>query len=45
MIEHENVHGNYYGKSIRVFEQIQRRGRIPIFDIDVRGAKTVHSLM
>lgn len=35
------VHGNYYGTPKKEIDRIQHAGKIPIFDVDVQGAKTL----
>jgi guanylate kinase len=47
MIEHDafaewaRVHGNYYGTTKKEIDRICRAGKIPIFDVDVQGARTL----
>ncbi len=41
-LEHNEVHGNLYGTSKSEVLQVQRRGKICILDIDVKGAKDIH---
>lgn len=38
-IEWSLVHGSYYGITKEEFDRVRDIGRIPIFDIDVQGAK------
>ncbi|TDH65609.1 hypothetical protein CCR75_000696 [Bremia lactucae] len=40
-LEHAEVHGNLYGTSKRAVQDVQRKGRICILDIDVQGAQQV----
>lgn len=40
-LEHANVHGNYYGTSIRPVRKALRDGKLVIFDIDVQGNAVV----
>lgn len=40
-LEYANVHGNYYGTSIRPVHQALRDGKLVIFDIDVQGNAVV----
>ena len=42
-IEWAMVHGNYYGTSITSWKDVQLSGRVSIFEIDIQGAKAVHS--
>lgn len=42
-IEWAMVHGNYYGTSISAWKDLQLSGRISILEIDIQGAKSVHS--
>jgi guanylate kinase len=37
-IEYMPVHGNYYGTGKAKIKEIQESGRIPILDIDIKGA-------
>jgi guanylate kinase len=39
-VEWAEVHGNLYGTSAQQLEDIWNRGRIPIMDVDVQGART-----
>lgn len=38
-VEFENVHGHFYGRKKKDFEQIVNAGKIPIMEVDVRGAQ------
>lgn len=40
-IEYAEVHGNYYGTSVKGVESVQNDGKICILDIDVQGAELV----
>eukprot|EP00297_Palpitomonas_bilix_P018339 CAMPEP_0113886262 /NCGR_PEP_ID=MMETSP0780_2-20120614/11440_1 /TAXON_ID=652834 /ORGANISM="Palpitomonas bilix" /LENGTH=187 /DNA_ID=CAMNT_0000874423 /DNA_START=93 /DNA_END=656 /DNA_ORIENTATION=- /assembly_acc=CAM_ASM_000599 len=40
-IETAHVHGNIYGTSIAAVEDVQKKGKICILDIDVQGAEQV----
>lgn len=40
-VEWAMVHGNYYGTSKKEIDRIKADGKIPIFDVDVQGAKTL----
>jgi guanylate kinase len=40
-IEYANVHGNYYGTSIKAVENVTHQGKICILDIDVQGVQNV----
>jgi guanylate kinase len=40
-IEWARVHGNYYGTTKKEIDRICRAGKIPIFDVDVQGARTL----
>ncbi len=42
-IEWARVHGNLYGTSRKVLQEIQRQGSDVIFDIDAQGARTLMS--
>jgi guanylate kinase len=44
-LEHAEVFGNYYGTSMRSFEQARAAGRDLILDIDVQGAEQVRARM
>lgn len=39
-VEWAQVHGNLYGTSRKQIEEIWQRGRVPIMDVDVQGART-----
>lgn len=36
-LEHANVHGNYYGTSLKPIKKALEEGKLVIFDIDVQG--------
>jgi guanylate kinase len=40
-VEWAKVHGNYYGTSKKEIDRICCNGKIPIFDVDVQGARTL----
>ena len=40
-LEYANVHGNYYGTSIRPVKKALKDGKLVIFDIDVQGNTVV----
>jgi len=40
-IEWAKVHGNYYGTAKKEIDRIQNAGKIPIFDVDVQGARAM----
>jgi len=40
-LEYANVHGNYYGTSIRPVRKALKEGKLVIFDIDVQGNAVV----
>ena len=40
-LEHNEVHGNYYGTHLSQLETIQDLGKIAILDIDVKGAQDI----
>lgn len=40
-LEHANVHGNYYGTSLKPIMKAINEGKLVIFDIDVQGHKIV----
>lgn len=42
-VEWAVVHGNYYGTPKKEIDRIQRGGNIPVFDVDVQGARTLKS--
>ena len=42
-IEWAKVHGNYYGTAKKEIDRIQNDGKIPIFDVDVQGARSMRS--
>jgi guanylate kinase len=42
-LEYANVHGNYYGTSIKPVKQALKEGKLVLFDIDVQGHDAVRS--
>jgi len=42
-IEWALVHGNYYGSTKKEIDRILLAGKIPIFDVDVQGARALRS--
>jgi len=42
-VEWAVVHGNYYGTPKKEIDRIQRGGNIPVFDVDVQGARSLKS--
>ncbi len=40
-LEYAEVHGNYYGTSLRAVEEALSEGKLVIFDIDVQGHKSI----
>ncbi len=40
-VEWAMVHGNYYGTTKKEIDRIRSAGKIPIFDVDVQGARTL----
>lgn len=40
-LEYEEVHGNYYGTLIEKVENLVAQGKAVLFDIDVKGAKSI----
>jgi guanylate kinase len=40
-VEWAVVHGNYYGTPKKEIDRIQSAGKIPIFDVDVQGARSL----
>jgi guanylate kinase len=40
-LEWAEVHQNYYGTSKKEIDRIKSEGKIPIFDVDVQGAKSL----
>lgn len=42
-LEWAEIHGNYYGTSLASFQDAASSGRLPILEIDIQGAQTVHS--
>ena len=43
-MEWARVHDNFYGTSVEAWQVAQRAGKIPIFEIDVQGAKTMRAI-
>src|SRR3989344_8132006 len=43
-IEYEEVYGNYYGSSKEELSSIYKEGKVPIYIVDVKGAKTLKKL-
>jgi len=41
-LEHAKVHTNYYGTSIRSVKRVQESKRIPILEVDIQGAHSIH---
>ena len=44
-LEYANVHGNYYGTSLKPVKEALAMGRLVIFDIDVQGHRLVRAKM
>jgi guanylate kinase len=44
-IEWAKVHGNYYGTAKKEIDRILNIGKIPVFDVDVQGAKALRSAL
>ena len=40
-LEFEQVHGYYYGTLLETVDALYRQGRVVLFDIDVKGARSV----
>ena len=40
-VEWAKVHANYYGTSKKEIDRIHSAGRIPIFDVDVQGSRSL----
>lgn len=40
-VEYANVHGNYYGTSVKSVESVQNQNLICLLDIDIQGAQNV----
>lgn len=40
-LEYAEVHGNFYGTSLESLSQLEKKGKIPMLDIDVQGVKNV----
>lgn len=43
-LERSEVHGNLYGISTSAFSNVTSAGKIPIFEIDVQGARKINAL-
>lgn len=41
-LEHAKVHTNYYGTSLQSVKTVQASKRIPILEVDIQGAHTIH---
>lgn len=41
-VEWAKVHNNFYGTSALSFQKVIKNGKIPIMEIDIQGAKTIH---
>lgn len=44
-IEHEHIHGNFYGSSYKIFDEYIKNGKILIKDIGVEGAQNLSKKM
>ncbi len=44
-LEYAQVHGNYYGTSLKPVREALREGKLVIFDIDVQGHRLVRAKM
>ncbi len=44
-LEYAQVHGNYYGTSLKPVKEALEKGKLVIFDIDVQGHRLVRSKM
>ncbi len=44
-LEYAQVHGNYYGTSLKPVREALERGKLVIFDIDVQGHRLVRAKM
>jgi guanylate kinase len=44
-LEWAKVHGNYYGTAKKEIDRILNTGKIPIFDVDVQGARALRSTL
>ena len=40
-VEHAEVHGNLYGTSVAAVQDVTKRGKVCLLDIDVQGAESV----
>jgi len=40
-VEYAEVHGNYYGTSVKSVESVQKQNLICLLDIDIQGAQNV----
>ena len=43
-VEHAEVHGNLYGTSIAAVQEVTKKGRVCLLDIDVQGAESVRKV-
>ena len=44
-LEYANVHGNYYGTSLKPVKEALKEGKLVIFDIDVQGHRLVREAL
>lgn len=44
-LEHAQVHGNYYGTSLKPVREALKEGKLVLFDIDVQGHRLVRAKM
>ncbi|WP_200762711.1 guanylate kinase [Nitrosophilus alvini] len=44
-LEYANVHGNYYGTSMRQINNALKEGKLVVFDIDVQGHRSIREKM
>jgi guanylate kinase len=42
-IEWAEVYGNYYGTTKKEVDRIRKSGKIPLFDVDIQGAKNLRA--
>ncbi len=42
-VEWAEVYGNYYGTTKKEVDRIKKSGKIPLFDVDIQGAKNLKS--
>ena len=42
VVEHAEVHANLYGNSISAVQEVTKKGRMCLLDIDVQGAESVY---